>query len=185
MRAAPTGASHVDSAYKEFTKIYAQAATLCSAILQEEIKSPISSTAVTETGITHRESSIESPRSHATAFDNRSSFSGRSLGEVITGSGTGRSALHHSDVWLAPIRDWKACLENLTEAFKVSLADTYKSYERDATPEMLESLFASKKFRRDAVARMRNASVTRVLSADPQFVSSFANIRYNSIWYFV
>ena len=35
---------------------------------------------------------------------------------------------------------------------------------------MIDLLFASKKFRREAVHRMRNASVTRVLSADPQFV---------------
>lgn len=81
------------------------------------------------------------------------------------------------DMYLNAIRDWRFCLEALCEAFRSSLGDTYKSYERDATPEMLDLLFTSKKFRREAVHRMRNASVTRMLSADPQFVrASLVNL---------
>lgn len=174
MRSAPSSPSpsHVDTAYKEFSKCYERAASLCSAVLQDELRPyhrAISNT--TETVNTNRDSSIESPRSPAALLDSRSSFSGRSLGEVMSNSGGARTVPYTADSWLGPIRDWKNCLESLTEAFKTSLVETYKSYEKDATPEMLESLFASKKFRREAVNRMRNASVTRVLSADPQFVS--------------
>lgn len=79
----------------------------------------------------------------------------------------------NNDAWLTAIRDWKTYLEALTEAFMISLADTYRSYERDATQDMIDALFASKRFRKEAVLRMRNASVTRVMSADPQFVSLF------------
>lgn len=168
MRSAPSGANHVDQAYNEFMKMKERAAGLCLAILQEEIKPLRTSPSATDTIIT-REDSIDSPRSPG-PLDNRSSFSGRSLAEVVSGSGGGRAAAGVSEIWLSPIRDWKSCLEMLTEAFKTSLAETYKSYERDATPEMLDALFNSKKFRREAVHRMRNASVTRVLSADPQFV---------------
>lgn len=169
MRSAPSGPSHVDSAYKEFEKIREPCSTLCYGILQDEFRPARAMSNAMET-MTRRDSSFDSPRSPAaTIFDQRSSFSGRSLTEVITGSATKPGPTN--ELWLNAIRDWKTCLETLCEAFKVSLADTYKSYERDATPEMVDLLFTSKKFRREAVHRMRNASVTRVLSADPQFVS--------------
>lgn len=177
MRAAPVGPSHVDAAFKEFNKIRERCASLCAAILQEEIRPPRSmpGRGSTEVPLLRRDSSMDPPRSAGGLFDHRSSFSGQSLAEVVTGSGT-RFGAYGSEPWLRPIRDWKMCLENLTEAFKTSLAETYKSYERDASPEMIEALFSSKKFRREAVNRMRNASVTRVLSADPQFVSSQARM---------
>jgi hypothetical protein len=178
MRGAPSGPNHVDGAYKEFDKISKRCAALCEAILREEIKLPrkLSDTNDTLPLIRH-DSLADTPRSPSAIFDHRSSFSGRSLAEVITNGG---SRSHHGgDVWLTPIRDWKACLEVLTEHFKISLAETYKSYERDATPEMLEALFSSKKFRREAVHRMRNASVTKILSADPQFVSTEVDVIFD------
>lgn len=171
MRGAPAGPSHVDGAYKEFDKISKRCAALCDAILREEIKLPRKLSDINDSlPLIRHDSLADTPRSPSALFDHRSSFSGRSLAEVATNGG---SRSHHGgDMWLTPIRDWKACLEVLTEHFKVSLAETYKSYERDATPEMLEALFSSKKFRREAVHRMRNASVTKILSADPQFVST-------------
>ncbi|PTB35714.1 uncharacterized protein TrAFT101_010563 [Trichoderma asperellum] len=178
MRGAPSGPNHVDGAYKEFDKISKRCAALCDAILREEIKLPrkLSDTNDTLPLIRH-DSLADTPRSPSALFDHRSSFSGRSLAEVVTNGG---SRSHHGgDLWLTPIRDWKACLEVLTEHFKTSLAETYKSYERDATPEMLEALFSSKKFRREAVHRMRNASVTKILSADPQFFPRY-EIRFRN-----
>lgn len=173
MRAAPTGTNHVDTAYKAYTKIKENATALCYAIMQEEIK-PTRYPSISfgpETQL-RRESSHDSPQSPAGAYDQRSSFSGRSLSEIITGTGVRGGASH--DSWLAAIRDWKNCLEVLNDTHKTSLAETYRSYERDATPEMIDTLFSNKKFRKEAVHRMRNASVTRVMSADPQFVSSSA-----------
>ncbi|KAL7947532.1 hypothetical protein V8C42DRAFT_318052 [Trichoderma barbatum] len=180
MRAAPSGPNHVDGAYKEFTKINERCAALCDAILREEIKSPraLSNATPTETiPLTRQDSSADTPRSPSAMFDHRSSFSGRSLAEVVTVGGGSRS--HGGDMWLTPIRDWKTCLEVMAEHFKASLTETYKSYERDATPDMLDLLFTSKKFRRDAVHRMRNASVTKILSADPQFFPRY-EIRFRN-----
>ena len=123
--------------------------------------------------MTRRDSSIESPRSPG-IFDTRSSFSGRSLAEVVTGSvGKGPPT---NESWLSIIRDWRSCLETLTENFKISLADTYKTYEPNSTQEMVDLLFANKRFRKEAVHRMRNASVTRVMSADPQYVCVDLNL---------
>ncbi|KAF4587186.1 hypothetical protein GQ602_003879 [Ophiocordyceps camponoti-floridani] len=96
-------------------------------------------------------------------------------------AGLCRSVLADSpcEACLSVVREWKACLETLVEAFRVSLADTYRSYEREATSDMVERLFGSKKFRKEAVHRMRNASVTRVLSADPQFFPRY-EIRFRN-----
>ncbi|KAK4081393.1 hypothetical protein VFPBJ_11013 [Purpureocillium lilacinum] len=176
MRAAPAGPNHVDGAYKEFIKIKDTCHTLCLAILQDELR-PLRAGSNDTDSLQRRDSSFDSPHSPGAVFDQRSSFSGRSLTEVATGSVV--RPPHTNELFLAAIRDWKNCLETLTEAFKVSLADTYKSYERDATQEMVDQLFSSKRFRREAVTRMRNASVTRVLSADPQFFPRY-EIRFRN-----
>ncbi|OAA36086.1 hypothetical protein NOR_07692 [Metarhizium rileyi] len=177
MRSAPSGSTHVDSAYREFEKIQEPCAGLCYGILQDELRPSRAMSSATET-MTRRDSSFDSPQSpEVTLSDQRSSFSGRSLPEAVTGSVTKPSPAN--EMWSSAVRDWKACLETLCEAFKVSLADTYKSYERDATPEMVDLLFTSRKFRREAVHRMRNASVTRVLSADPQFFPRY-EIRFRN-----
>lgn len=169
MRSAPAGANNVDAAHKEFNKIYERAAALFSNILHEEIKPPLPRT-VTDSSVTQGQSSMDSPRSQTTAFDNRSSFSGRSLGEVITNSATGRSGLYGNEAWLGPMKDWKTCVENLTEAFRTSLADTYMNYCPGATQDKLDTLFANKKFRREAVGLMHNASLNKVYSLTPDYV---------------
>lgn len=126
---------------------------------------------VTET-MPRRDSSLESP---SALYDHRSSFSGRSLSEVVSGSGgggggSGGRGTQANEAWLGAIRDWKTYLETLAESIRTNLADTYKKFESDATPEMIEAMFNDKRYRRESVYRMRNASVTRVMSQDPQFV---------------
>ncbi|GAO18670.1 uncharacterized protein UV8b_01837 [Ustilaginoidea virens] len=177
IKAAPSGPSHVDSAYKELEKIRETCSSLCHGLLQDHAKPGRSVSNATE-ATNPRSPSIDSPRSPGgSGFDQRSSFSGRSTSDVVNGSVSRLGPA--TELYLNAIRDWKTCLQTLCEAFKVSLADTYKSYERDATPEMIDLLFASKKFRREAVHRMRNASVTRVLSADPQFFPRY-EIRFRN-----
>lgn len=160
----PTTPNHVDSAYKDFTKYKEQCATLCRHILTEELGRGSRSGG----DLPSRDSTVESPQSPGQIYDTRSSFSGRSLAEVVSGS-VGKS-IHHTDAWLSSVRDWKNYLESLADACRTSLIETYKNNERDATPEQVEALFTNKRFRKEAVQRMRNASVTRVMSADPQFV---------------
>ncbi|ATY59037.1 hypothetical protein A9K55_002542 [Cordyceps militaris] len=177
MRAAPSGPSHVDHAYKEFLKLKDRCTALCLAIMQEEIKSLQTSSSANET-LLHLDSYTESPHSPG-MLDNRSSFSARSLAEVVSSSGANRLGIHGTELWIGPIRDWKACVEALNDAFHASLAETYKTYEKDATHEMVEALFNNKRFRREAVTRMRNASVTRLLAPDPQFFPRY-EIRFRN-----
>ncbi|KAH6885274.1 hypothetical protein B0T10DRAFT_92108 [Thelonectria olida] len=176
MRTGPASPHHVDAAYKELVKVKDQCSSLCRLILQDALRKNRDPTASSE-ALRRRDSSIEAPRSPGAIFDTRSSFSGRSLAEVVSGSATKEPL--NNDAWLNAIRDWKTYLEALTEAFMISLADTYRSYERDATQEMIDALFASKRFRKEAVSRMRNASVTRVMSADPQFFPRY-EIRFRN-----
>lgn len=165
MKSGPTGPKDVDGAYEGYSKYKDRANALCYAILHDEFK-PRHASTITETlSGPRRGSSIESP----SGFDQRSSFSGRSLTEVVTGS-AGRSS-HINESGFNAVREWRLYLESLAEWFKTNLAETYRKFEHDATSEMVEALFNSKRFRREAVHRMRNASVTRVMSADPQFVS--------------
>ncbi|KAF5022667.1 hypothetical protein F66182_5285 [Fusarium sp. NRRL 66182] len=164
----PPTPNHVDSAYKDFTKNKEQCATLCRHILTDELgRSSRNGSELT----TRRDSAAESPRSPGQIYDTRSSFSGRSLAEVVSGS-VGKS-INQSDAWLSAVRDWKNYLETLAESCRTCLIDTYKNNERDATPEQLEAIFTNKRFRKEAVQRMRNASVTRVMSADPQFFPKY------------
>lgn len=163
MRTGPTGPKEVDGAYDVYNKYKDRANALCYAILHEEFKPTRHASNATEN--LRRDSSLESPNP---LYDQRSSFSGRSLTEIVTGSG-GRST-HLNEAGLNTVREWRGQLESLAEWFKINLAETYKKFEPDATPDMMESLFNNKRFRREAVHRMRNASVTRVMSADPQFV---------------
>ncbi|KAH7161217.1 hypothetical protein EDB81DRAFT_755791 [Dactylonectria macrodidyma] len=176
MRAGPTTPHQIDAAYKELIKVKDQCASLCRLILQEALRRN-RDIANGIDNLPRRDSSVESPRSPGAVYDTRSSFSGRSLAEVVSGSVTKEP--YTTDSWLSVIRDWRTFLEALTESFKISLADTYRSYERDATQEMIDALFASKRFRKEAVLRMRNASVTRVMSADPQFFPRY-EIRFRN-----
>ncbi|KJZ75838.1 hypothetical protein HIM_04662 [Hirsutella minnesotensis 3608] len=176
VRLISTGPSHVDAAYKEFSKHKDTCSSLCHAILLDDLP-PVRNISSVGGSLTRRDSSLESPPSLRDVHDQRSSFSGRSLAEVVTAGGS-RLTLGH-DACLNAIREWKNCLEAMVDSFRVSLADTYKSYERDATPDMIDLLFNNKKYRREAVSRMRNASVTRVLSADPQFFPRY-EIRFRN-----
>ncbi|KAG5963454.1 hypothetical protein E4U56_002743 [Claviceps arundinis] len=176
MRPTSSSASNVDSAYKEFDKHKETCANLCAGILEEDRASRLVSTA---DSTAPRDFSIDSLEiSGGTNSDEKTSYSGRSMSEPVNDGVNFRKGLVN-EVYLNAMRDWRGCLESLCDAFRSSLADTYKSYERDATPEMLDLLFTSKKFRRDAVHRMRNASVTRMLSADPQFFPRY-EIRFRN-----
>ena len=141
VRAAPSSPKEVDAAYEIYIKHKDRASALCHSILMEEFR-PRKPSNVTET-LPRRDSSVESPNA---MYDQRSSFSGRSLSEVATGSGARSTVIN--EVWLNAIRDWKLYLETLAEAIRTNLADTYKKFESDATPEMIEAMFTNKRYRR-------------------------------------
>ncbi|OIW30838.1 hypothetical protein CONLIGDRAFT_553295, partial [Coniochaeta ligniaria NRRL 30616] len=54
--------------------------------------------------------------------------------------------------WVAAVREWRACLDELAAAHKLCLTNTYKRHEQFATPEILDALFADRKSRAQVVS---------------------------------
>ncbi|KAK0379541.1 hypothetical protein CLIM01_03115 [Colletotrichum limetticola] len=173
-----------DAAYKECAKVKDHVA-LCRALLRKSTPSPgppgqatgAATAAWAEGGRgPSRESSLEVPQSPASILT-RSSFSGRSLSEVTTGQSAGSRPMR--EICLSAVRDWKGCIESLVEALELSLSETYRSYEPDATPSMVKSLFQDKVFRAAAIQQMRRASIIKTFSPSPDFFPLY-DIRFRN-----
>ncbi|KAK1533596.1 hypothetical protein CPAR01_10304 [Colletotrichum paranaense] len=173
-----------DAAYKEYAKVKDHVA-LCRALLRKSTPSPGSPGQATGAATAawaeggrgpSRESSLEVPQS-PTSILTRSSFSGRSLSEVTTGQSAGSRPMRK--ICLSAVRDWKGCIESLVEALELSLSETYRSYEPDATPSMVKSLFQDKVFRAAAIQQMRRASIIKTFSPSPDFFPLY-DIRFRN-----
>lgn len=57
-----------------------------------------------------------------------------------------------NSAWVAAVRDWRACLDELAAAHRLALTNTYKRHEQFATPEILDALFANRKSRAQVVS---------------------------------
>ncbi|GKT42511.1 uncharacterized protein ColSpa_02692 [Colletotrichum spaethianum] len=160
-----------DAAFKEYAKVKDHA-PLCRSLLRTSTLVPPGSGQAdrisTEGRGISRESSLDVPYS-PTTFDTRSSFSGKSLSEVTTGQGSGQRSVPTREICLSAVRDWKKCIESLLEALELTLSETYKSYEPDATPSMVKSLFQNREFRTAAIQQMRKTSIDKTFSASPDF----------------
>ncbi|KAB5559985.1 hypothetical protein GE09DRAFT_1203000 [Coniochaeta sp. 2T2.1] len=78
---------------------------------------------------------------------------GRELQEDVNGSGNGTTTRKPVyPAWIAVVREWRACLEELAAAHKLCLTNTYKRHEQFATPEILDALFADRKSRAQVVS---------------------------------
>lgn len=79
----------------------------------------------------------------------------------------------HQDLLFA----WTKCLERLLGAVRLSLVDTYKQWEPDASPAMIEQLLQDTKFRKHIISRLRTASKGKKVSSDldffPRYVMQF------------
>ncbi|KXH68535.1 hypothetical protein CSAL01_13162 [Colletotrichum salicis] len=184
-----------DAAYKEYAKVKDHVA-LCRALLRNFTPAPAHSstsprppghatTGAAWAGGGQRpswESSLEVPQSPASIFT-RSSFSGRSLSEVTTGQSAGGSRPGPGpamrDICLSAVRDWKGCIKSLVEALEISLSETYRNYEPDATPSMVKSLFQDKVFRAAAIQQMRRTSIVKTFSPSPDFFPLY-DIRFRN-----
>ncbi|KAK1506445.1 uncharacterized protein CCOS01_16497 [Colletotrichum costaricense] len=173
-----------DAAYKEYAKVKDHVA-LCRALLRKSTPSPgppgqatgAATAAWAEGGRgPSRESSLEVPQSPASILT-RSSFSGRSLSEVTTGQSAGSRPMR--EICLSAVRGWKGCIESLVEALELSLSETYRSYEPDATLSMVKSLFQDKVFRAAAIQQMRRASIIKTFSPSPDFFPLY-DIRFRN-----
>ncbi|EFQ36503.1 uncharacterized protein GLRG_11648 [Colletotrichum graminicola M1.001] len=160
-----------DAAFKEYTKVKDHA-TLCRSLLRISTYTPLdngqTNTLSTDGRGISRGSSLDVPYSPAT-MDTQSSSSGKSLSEVTTGQSCGQHSGPTRDNCLLAVRDWKKCIESLLQALELTLSETYTSYEPDATPSMVKSLFQDRDFRAAAIQQMRKTSIDKTFSASPDF----------------
>ncbi|KAB5547187.1 hypothetical protein GE09DRAFT_1288856 [Coniochaeta sp. 2T2.1] len=78
---------------------------------------------------------------------------GKELQEDVNGGGNGTTTRKPvNPAWIAAVREWRACLEELAAAHKLCLTNTYKRHEQFATPEILDALFADRKSRAQVVS---------------------------------
>ncbi|KAL2876138.1 hypothetical protein SGCOL_008679 [Colletotrichum sp. CLE4] len=83
------------------------------------------------------------------------------------------------EICLSAVRDWKGCIESVVEALEISLSETYRNYEPDATPSMVKSLFQDKVFRAAAIQQMRRTSIVKTFSPSPDFFPLY-DIRFRN-----
>ncbi|KAK1656148.1 hypothetical protein BDP81DRAFT_414274 [Colletotrichum phormii] len=83
------------------------------------------------------------------------------------------------EICLSAVRDWKGCIESLVEALEISLSETYRNYEPDATPSMVKALFQDKVFRAAAIQQMRRTSIVKTFSPSPDFFPLY-DIRFRN-----
>lgn len=92
------------------------------------------------------------------------------------GCAAGRSPRKQvSTAWVSAVREWRACLEELAAAHKLSLTNTYKRHEQFATPEILHALFADRKSRAQVVSGwMKNFGAYKRMQGQSGVVSLFS-----------
>ncbi|KAL3418838.1 hypothetical protein PVAG01_09059 [Phlyctema vagabunda] len=81
--------------------------------------------------------------------------------------------------WLSAIHEYKAIQESLSNALRLCLLSTYKSYEPDASESQIRTLFTDKQARANLISRMRDVSVHRMRSEKldfwPRYIIRFKN----------
>ena len=169
MKAAMGDPANVDGAYKEFSRIKEQCASLCRALVLRQLQKLVEAVKGTEA---YRQL-ITSPL--GPFFEERSAVTGRTLAEVFSGPPTaadaGTAALL-DETWISAVREWQVCLQELAETIRAFLTEMYESYEPGATPAMVAALFADRS-RSQVVSQShtRSASLPGVLPVQSDFVS--------------
>ncbi|OAA32926.1 hypothetical protein AAL_00391 [Moelleriella libera RCEF 2490] len=168
---------HVDSSYKKFEKHGEACLNLCLALLRDDSR-PIRSMSIEADEPPVRRCPTDASQSPSRFISDHGSMSSGRLPNEAAARHVIQEA-YAAEIHLIPIREWKECLEKLSEDLKANLAETFKRYERNHTPEMVDMLFANRGFRREAIRRMKNANLTRVLSADSDFFPRY-EIRFRN-----
>ncbi|KAI1824370.1 hypothetical protein F4861DRAFT_267816 [Xylaria intraflava] len=77
------------------------------------------------------------------------------------------------------VLEWESTVKHLENTLRASLRDTYNEYNKDATPAGFETICANKDARRATIYRMRNASISKLLSADLDFFPKY-DVRFRN-----
>ncbi|ROV97170.1 hypothetical protein VPNG_08805 [Cytospora leucostoma] len=69
-----------------------------------------------------------------------------------------------SAAWLATVRDWKAVVQKLLDSHRTILADFYRAYARDLTPEMVKRILDDANVRAEMIRKMRTQKAPLIIN---------------------
>ncbi|KAI8632741.1 hypothetical protein F5Y19DRAFT_491373 [Xylariaceae sp. FL1651] len=169
--------SHVDSAWNDYIKIKEKCLGWCKALMSLSSQ--------------RRESSVVSPTttmSPALEFQKDLALDTLNLIAVDTSSST-QSAGSRVDTPLRhasqeaqcqeAVREWEAAVELLANTLRTSLQETYNEYEKDATLEGFDRICTDKAIRHNTIYRMRNTSISKMMSANLDFFPKY-DVRFRN-----
>lgn len=85
--------------------------------------------------------------------------------------------------WIGAVAGWRACLDELAAAHKLSLTNTYKRHAQSTTPEILDALFADRKSRAQVVSGwMKNFGAYKRMQGQSGVVGPLYSSARLSLW---
>ncbi|KAI0487622.1 hypothetical protein F4859DRAFT_264080 [Xylaria cf. heliscus] len=177
IRSATKGVNHVDSAWEDYIKYKEKCFECCEALIASPFQGREPSVVSPTTIVPPRLENQREPY-----FDNLnlvpidSSSSTQSSGSRVDSLLRPSS---HDDQYRKAIREWEAAVRHLASTLRTSLQETYNEYDKDATPESFERLCTDKAARHNTIYHMRNASISKMMSADLDFFPRY-DIRFRN-----
>ncbi|KAI0802491.1 hypothetical protein GGR55DRAFT_683279 [Xylaria sp. FL0064] len=177
IKGAAKNISHVDSAWDEYIKHRERCLECCKSLINPQPP--------------RRESSVVSPTTLTPAraeYQRDLSFDTLNLVPIETGSSTQSSSSRvdsslrlggSGDQCQQAAREWQTTVELLAKALRTSLQETYNAYDKDATPEGFERICTDKAARHNTIYHMRNASISKMMSADLDFFPKY-DVRFRN-----
>ncbi len=116
------------------------------------------------------------------------SFETLNLVTIDTGSSTQSSSSRvdpslrlssHGDQCQKAASEWQTTVELLANTLRTSLQETYNEYNKDSTPEDFERICTDKAARHNTIYHMRNASISKMMSADLDFFPKY-DVRFRN-----
>ncbi|KAI0428211.1 hypothetical protein F5Y09DRAFT_349744 [Xylaria sp. FL1042] len=177
IKSAAKNVNHVDSAWNDYIKHRETCLECCKSLVNSQQP--------------RRESSVVSPTTLTppkSEYQRDLSVDTLNLAPIETGSSTqsssswADSSLRLSgsiDQCQEAARGWQTTVELLAKALRTSLQETYNAYDKDATPEGFERLCTDKAARHNAIYHMRNASISKMMSADLDYFPKY-DVRFRN-----
>ncbi|KAI0968812.1 hypothetical protein F4678DRAFT_441463 [Xylaria arbuscula] len=173
IKTAAENVNHVDSTWENYYNNRERCFESCKSLTAPQL--------------TRRESSVVSPTTLTPPKSEQQrnlSLDTLNLVSVDTGSSTQSSSSRFDpsshlsspdDQYQKAAREWQTTVEILANSLRTSLQETYNAYGKDATPEGFERICTDKEARRITIYHMRNASISKMMSADLDFFLKYGN----------
>ncbi|KAI0412858.1 hypothetical protein F5X98DRAFT_391453 [Xylaria grammica] len=177
IKSAAKNVHHIDSAWDDYVKHRERCLECCKSLVTPPLP--------------RRESSVVSPTTLTLPkleYQRDQSFDTLNLVIVDTESSTQSSSSRadpslrldaHSEQCQKAAREWQTTVELLAKGLRTSLQETYNEYEKGATDEGFERMCADRTARNHIIYRMRNASISKMISADLDFFPKY-DVRFRN-----